>query len=236
MKRTKGLTEEEDLYLRVTLGRQKKHRFFTPFETANLLKRALKSSENKSSISQKVGVSVDMINKILRLNSIKSQRIIDSIVWQIAGENEISMSAASELARLKKQHEQLRVYEGILAYSFTSKEIKELVTLYSRSGKNIEECIEQIKEAKPKTIHTNVIIGKIADKNLSRKLSKISSIERNKLLRGVLDNNSISYKGVKLEGERFVIVGHENTLNQIMSLSDDFEATISNLIKEKVYK
>ena len=236
MKKIKGLTEEEALYLCATLGSQKKTRFLSPAKAAFLLKTSLDAGEEKIDLKSKVGVSVDMINKILRLSSIMDENIISSISWQSPDTNQISMSSASELARLRSNNDQQKVFKSILEYQFTSKEVKELVTLYDRSGKNIEECINQIKKAKPKTIHSHLIIGKLTSSALTDKLSSIPALKRNRILRDVLNTEIplIKYKGAKLKKTQFIIVGNQETESKIRSLGDDFEDIITQYLINKL--
>jgi hypothetical protein len=230
MKKIKGLTEEEDIRLKVTLGRQRKNRFFEPIETSHKLKQAISHGETKESISKKVKVSVDMINKILRLNSIKDNEIISSIIWQSPSPKQISMSTASELARLENISDQRKVFKAILEHNFTKSDVKELVTLFRRADISIEECISQIKEAKLKTIHTNIMVGRICSEYLLDKIKDIKPLERNQILKQILEEKSIPFKGVKLEKERFLIIGDEKTYEKILLLGNDFEKIITGLL------
>lgn len=233
----KGLTEKEDLHLKVTLGRQRKTRFYSPFGSAKLLKKALDAGEQKKNLKDKVKVSVDMINKIMRLNSIKHPQIISSIEWMASGTGQISMSVASELARLANNDDQLTVFKGIQENNFTKEEVKELVTLYNRSGLSIEECIEQIRKAKPEIIHTLVIIGKILSDRLIRKLSTIPDLDRNILFRRVLDSHfpSLNYKGVKLKKGKFIIIGGEQTKKTLNSIENGLEEYITSLLMKELF-
>lgn len=236
MKKIRGLIEEEDLYLKVTLGRQRRKRFFSPIKAANIIKKALNAGERKKDLKEKVGVSVDMINKVLRLSSITNPKITSSIVWQSQGPGQISMSVASELARLNNSQEQIKLFEGILKHNFNKAEVKELVTLYSRSKKSIDECIVQIRDARPKTIHTYVIIGKITSEILSKKLATIPNLERNRILRDVINENlpSINYRGLKLKKTKFIIIGDEETGDQLSSLEGGFEDVITDFLDKKL--
>jgi len=236
MERIKGLSEEEALYLRVTLGTQRKLRFFSPFEAAKLLNNGLEAGEKKGDLKSKVGISIDMINKILRLCSIKNNHIKSAITWQSPGPKQISMSSASELSRLKNNEDQIKLFNSILENNFTSKEVKELVTLYGRSGKSIEKCINQIKEAKRKTINTHVIIGSITSSSLREQLSSVPALTRNRILRNVLNTHipSLKYKGAKLKKTQFMVVGDEKTEMQISLLGDDFEDVITKLLIDKI--
>lgn len=238
MMRIKGLSEEEDLYLKTSLGIQKKDRFYSPMRVANLLNQALQAGEEKIELVKKLPISMDMTNKILRILKIQNDSIGRSISWGPSGSNEISMSTASELAKLENSHDQLKVFEGILKHQLSSKEIKELVTLYSRSGQTIEECINQIKDAKPKTIHTYVFIGKITSSTLCQKLATIPGLERNRLLRDILDSHvsSVKYTGAKLEKRKFLIIGDQETEKQLASLEGGFEDYITNLLVEETGK
>jgi hypothetical protein len=235
MTRINGLTEDEVLYLRASLSRHRKIRHLSPIQAANLLKRALDNGEKKNELEDKVGISIDMINKILRLCSIKDPLIMTSISWGIPERNEISMSAASELGRLDDVKDQKLVYGSILKYGFTKKEVKELVTLYGRSDMDIDSCIDQIKAARPEIIHTKIIIGKITCDSLIDKLSLMPGIERNKLFRDSLFKNIpfLKFKGANLKKSKFIIVGDEQTEAQLSSLGNNIEDVITDfLIKE----
>lgn len=232
----KGLSDKEIFLLRATLGRHKKNRHLTPLETADLLKKALSNGESKRDLSNKVNISADMVSKFVKLCSIKEITIRTAIEWSSTTESSISMSTAVELARLTKVDDERLLFGAIKENKLSKSEVKELITLYTRSKKTLNESIQQIIDSKPQVVESHLIIGEITSKSLSKSLKKIPGLGRNRLFRKILTEKmpSLNFKSAKLKTKQFIIFGDNETKLLLISLENGFEEYITDLLIENL--
>ena len=230
----KGINEENTILLRATLGRHRKKRLLTPFRVAALIGKSIEEGENKKTLSEKINLSTDMITKFLKLLDIKSPEIKSKIVWASSSADNISMSTAAHLARLKSAQDQGILFKAIKDNKLTKAEANEIVTYFGRSGETLEDCIHEILNSRPKVTENRIIIGKLTSNQLTKNLRNTQFLERNKLLRKVLDENLVAlpYNGAKLNIDSFVIYGDKNSLIYLSSLKGGFEEYITKLLLE----
>lgn len=230
-----GISDDEDLKLRATLKLHRKTRHLSPLETAALIQQAIISGETISTLSKKLNTSVDQLRKIHKLNSLVNDKLKKAIVWGMPGENEISMTVAKELERLKSQTKQLIIFNNVLKFKLNKHEVTEIISLHKRSKKSLKECVTQVVKSRPQVKETFVITGKIIDKELINKLGEITPFDRNKLLKTTLEKHlpKLSIKGQRLKKKSFVIIGDDKTYDLLTGLDQPYERFVQDcLLKE----
>jgi len=215
------LTNDEWTSLRATIGRRKKHRHLSVLEVVALLVRA-KSYMSISDICKKTNREAYIIKQFIRIDNIIDSKVLNSITWR--GNNskkQISMTAAGFLGWITDKKKQKKMYDAIIQNNFTKQDVYEVVSLWKKTGKgDISICIKEVLDLKPKEIIQEAIMGLISSRQLQNSLSKLSQIERNKLLNTIIENQmeDLTYGGAILKTTKFIIIGDSDTLKQLNAL------------------
>ena len=111
-------------------------------------------------------------------------------------------------------------------------EIIEVVQIRQRSKNPIGSCIEAVLNQRPVIQRRHVIIGELRSRKLKDALKQKQQLERDNLLQSVLERH-IPHTlplGTKLRDGYFFLVGDDEFHRAIMSLSDEFEKSITEYL------
>lgn len=155
-----GLSADDwcDLVLSVNVHR--KNRRLSPVDVARLIKKAnVKSDE--STVAEALGFQdLTTFRRIKRLNLVPED-LAELVVWGRGEERgSLSMSAASELLRLP-QDQYKPAFKAAVEYRLSKEEARQVIQIGKRTGKPINECVEQALSTRVRIERSELIIGSL---------------------------------------------------------------------------
>ncbi|RKU28224.1 hypothetical protein C6497_09565 [Candidatus Poribacteria bacterium] len=231
----KGLSPFETRQLILSIGTHKTERALSPVEVAKYLQKVLDAGEKRGEIAERLHLrGTSMIGRFLRLLSLPIQvrRLIN---WG-SDPTSLSFYAASEIARLEVSQDQITLAKAALESQLNKSDIIQVVQIHQRSNESIDNCIKAVLKQRPIVERRHLIAGELCCEELKTKLNQASQLTRDNLLQTVLKRHlpNVSPFGTKLGDGYFLIVGDDQLHSQVMSLSDDFEKTITEYLIEGV--
>ena len=230
----KGLLPHEIRQLILSVGTHKSKRPLSPIEVARFMQRALEDGEKRTDIADKLHLEdSSIIGHFIRLRSLPPQ--VQQLIGWGSDPTTVSFTAAAVIARLDSAQKQSTLAKAALENQFNKSEITQVVQIWKRSGKPIENCIKSVLDRRPVVERRHVIIGQLQSGSLKDKLKQFSQLERNNLLQSVLEQHvpSTQCLGSKLGDEYFLLVGDEHFHTVIINLPRGFEKSITeHLIQE----
>ena len=231
----KGLLPHEIRQLILSVGTHKSKRPLAPIEVAEFIQRALKAGVKRTDIADRLHLEdSSIIGHFIRLLSLPSQ--VQQLIGWGSDPATVSFTAAAGIARLDSAQEQNILAQAALENQFNKSEIVEIVQTRKRSGKSIESCIESVLDRRPIVEKRYVIVGQMGSESLKDKLKQFSQLERNDLLRSVLQQRvpNVQCLGSKLGGEYFLLVGDEHFHATVTKLPQGFEKSITEFLIQEV--
>lgn len=218
-----GLTDSEVGLLRMSVGygRRQSGRPLSPTEVGLLLKRAVEHGASRRECSEKVDLSATNIGRFLRLTSLPFA-VQGWIDWG-APKDFVGFSSAAELARLPDDSDQRTVAEAVLSQRLTSKEVRQVVQLRTRSLRPIAKCVQEIVGMRTVVERRYVFMGAVIDEDVVAALSRLSQLERNLLLSDCLTTVGLEGASGRLGPKIFTLVG-----------GGDFGQSMEQLGKESI--
>ena len=195
------------LRMSVGYGTHKKGRPLSPIEVGLLLRRA-----------RSEGVSLEECAKAIQLDGTghigRFLRILDMpddirhlIDWG-SGQNFIGFTSAVELAKLKDAGDQRAVAEAVLSSGLGSKEVRQVVQLLGRSGREVEACIREVLDMRPKIEKRFVFVGSIASEDVEA-LEKLAQNIRDAILTSGIEAIGLRSATGRMGPRFFTLVGNE---------------------------
>ncbi len=227
----KSLSPSEISQLILSVGTHRSERLLSPIEVARLINRTIEAGEKREQIAERLHLNDStIIGRFLRLLSLPSQ--VQQLINWGSNSTTLSFSVATEIARLKYTQQQISLAKAALENQFNKSEIVQVIQLHNRSGNPIESCIEAVIKQRPTIERRHLILGELRSKELIVELKSKSQQERNELLRSTLERyiHNISPMSVKLGDGLFLLVGDDRFHNEVMSISDDIEKTITDYL------
>ena len=218
-----GLTDSEIGLLRMSVGygRRQRGRPLSPTEVGRLLTRALSRGASRSECAEKVRLNPSTIGRFVGLTSLPSE-VQDWVDWG-APKDFVGFSSAAELVRLRDHHDQKIVAEAVLAQRLTSKEVRQVTQLRTRSGRPAQECVQEIVGMRPIVERRYVFMGAIAEDEIVSVLSEISQRDRDALLSSSLEDLGLESASGRLGSKIFTLVG-----------GDDFGQSMQRVGKQSI--
>ncbi len=198
----------------VGYGSHKKGRLLSPIEIGSILRKACDQGASLSDCAAALNLSTSQVGRFLRILNLPCdiQHLVD---WG-AGKDFIGFSSAVELSRLKDVDDQRAVANSILTDGLNSKEVQQARQLRARSGRPICACIKEILGMRPTIEKRYVFIGSLGEQNVGAVLQKLTQIERNAVLKSVLEHLGFLGASGRLGQQLFTLVGDEK-FNQSMN-------------------
>ena len=205
----------------VGYGGHKKGRLLSPIEVGLYFRRAHEAGEDLPACARATGLDPTGVARFLRIIDLPLdlQHLID---WG-APQNAIGFTAALELTRFEDVDSQRFVAESILSNKLTSKETRQIVQLRKRSGRTIEECIEEVLGMRTTIDKCYVFIGIVNDQKMERCLSQLTQKTRNAIIESGIRKLSLCKVNGRLGTQLFTLVG-----------GDEFNASMKAIGKEKI--
>ena len=227
----KGLSPSEISKLILSVGTRKSVRPLSPVEVGKLIQKALDAGEKREEIADRLHLDGStVIGRFIRLLSLPVQ--VQHLIGWGSDPATLSFTAASMIARLNSHQEQNVLAKASLENQINKSEIIQVVQIKQRSGNSIENCIKAVLDQRPIVEKRHLIIGELQSEKLKAILKQLSQLDRDDLLQATLDRyiSNIPYLGCKLGDKYFLLVGDDRFHNAILSLSDDFEKTITEYL------
>ena len=205
----------------VGYGTHKKGRPLSPIEVGMLLQRA--RSEDVSLEECAKAIQLDgtgHIGRFLRILDLPDE-IRHLIDWG-SGQNFIGFTSAVELAKLKDAGDQRAVAEAVLSSGLGSKEVRQVVQLLGRSGRDIEACIREVLDMRPKIEKRFVFVGSIASEHVEA-LEKLAQTIRDTILTSGIEAIGLRSATGRMGPRFFTLVGNER-----------FDASMREIGKENI--
>lgn len=224
-----GLITAEQKALILSVGTHRAKRALTPCEVAALYQKALLSGASKAQCSEETQLGATWIARFLSLLRLDPavRHLVD---WGQTDES-VAFTAAVEIARIPREHHEY-LFRKVLESTLHSKETQQIVQIYLRSRRPIEECAEDVLKLRPVTTHQVMFIGAITQSNLKLLLRAKTQAERDLLLRKVIVDTGPGLENChyKLGTEKFAVIATNAEAQLFKSRFKDFEAEIGNLL------
>lgn len=155
--------------------------------------------------SEKVRLSPTNVGRFIRLTSLPSA-VQGWIDWG-APKDFVGFSSAAELVRLGDGDEQRTVAEAVLSQGLTSKEVRQVVQLRTRSVRPILACVDEVVGMRPVVERRYVFMGAVSEEGLVADLRRHTQVERDQVLSGCIAKVGLEGASGRLGPEVFTLVG-----------------------------
>lgn len=209
------------LRMSVGYGTHKKGRPLSPIEVGLLLQRARSEGVSLEECANAIQLDgTGHIGRFLRILDLPNdiQHLVD---WG-SGKNFIGFTSAVELAKLKDAAAQRVVAEALLSNGLSSKEVRQVVQLRSRSGRDIEACAQEVLDMRPKIERRFVFVGSVASENMEI-LEKLTQSVRDAILTSGIEALGLQSATGRMGPRFFTLVGNER-----------FDASMREIGKENI--
>ena len=151
-----------------------------------------------------------------------------------SGKNFIGFTSAVELAKLKDAGEQRAVAEAVLSSGLGSKEVRQVAQLRSRSGRDIEVCIHEVLDMRPKIEKRFVFVGSVASEHVET-LEGLAQSVRDAILTSGIEAIGLRSATGRLGPRFFTLVGNERFDSSMREIGKEtIEAQIQAHIAEAI--
>jgi len=229
-----GLTTDEQRDLIVSVGTHRGARRLSPVEVAELFGKARRAGASLDECGRAAGFSSStMVSRFLRLLTL-NPRVRHVIDWG-ASDSTIAFSAASELAKLPDDEEQLVGVDTALTHAMTSAEIKQVVQNRLRSGKPIAQALDEIVRLRPQVERRHVFVGAVTSPDVRNAVLALRQAERDALLARAVRRVVASgiESGGRLGLDRFTLAGSVD-FAAALTASGDFEERMNAALAEEL--
>ena len=203
-----GLSPLELARVRMSVGYggHRKGRPLSPVEVAVSLRKARKCGASLTDCAEAVQLHDTSVSRFLRILNLPAdlQHLID---WG-SGKNFIGFSTAVETTKLKDPTDQRAVAAAALENNLHSKEVRQVTQLRERSGRSIDECVQDVLDMRPKVVKRYVFIGSVAPEN-ANDLRQITQSIRDSVLAASLEKVGLVSATGRLGIRFFTLVGDE---------------------------
>lgn len=223
------------LRLSVGYGTHKKGRPLSPMEVGLLLRRARDSGVSLKDCAKAIQLDgTGHIGRFLRILDLPEdlRHLVD---WSGGREGTIGFSCAVELVRLSDDDDRRTVADAIIGNGLDSKEVRQIAQLRHRSGRPVEDCVEEVLDMRPTIEKRYVFIGSISDGAVGRDLTQLTQFQRNSILKACIDQFDLQGASGRL-GERFFTLVGDGRFDEAMNRigKDNVETQLRLCIGEAV--
>lgn len=211
-----GLSVLEFSRLRMSVGhgRHKRGRPLSPIEVGTLLRRAQGAGASIQDCARSLKLTDSQVSRFLRVfelpgdikHSVTFGRVRDSIVF----------TTAVQLARVDDPDDQRALATAVIEQKLQMDEVRQIVHLLQRSGRTIEQCLQEVLGMRPTVERHYVFIGAVADENVEAVLGQMTQAERDAILRSGLEALDLDGASGRLGEKFFTLVGGEILNGKLM--------------------
>ena len=230
-----GLSALELGRIRVSVGygSHKKGRLLSPIEIGTILRKACEQGASLEDCATAINLGASQVGRFLGILNLPHdiQHLID---WG-GGKNFIGFTAAVELTRFKDVNDQRAVANSILTNGLTSKEVRQVGQLRVRSGRPICACVNEILGMRPRIEKRYVFVGTLCDQNIMETLHKLTQLERDAILKSIIESLELQGAFGRLGQQFFTLVGDERFDESMKKIGkENIEAQFQNKLKETI--
>jgi len=228
-----GLTTEEWRNLVLSIRTHRKERRIPPTEVARLMAIALQNT-TKETLSQELQLDdPTMIGRFVRLVSVPSE-FHPLITWG-TGKGLISLTAASEAARVQHEADLRELLNAIVSYGMSGREVKQSLQAYSDGEKPMADSIRETIAERPQVTKRFVLAGAITPE-LQNVLAQFDTAKRESLLARairaiILPSEQFT---AKLGDDRFIIVTSEEGNRSLITAGERTGSDFGELIRRQL--
>ncbi len=212
----------------LSVGTHRSERPLSPVEVAEALEMQIASGTTARDIAEALHLeNTTMIGRFRRLLRL-SPAIRHLVTWG-QSPSSISLTVASELARLDSADTQQQVVDAALENGLKSSEVRQVVQILQRSDQSTSEAIQSVLKLRPQVTRRHVMVGAVLSSALKSSLTDMTQAERDSLLARSIRKHQPdlpSFSG-RLATERFTLVGGEELAAALKTLSDGFESVVN---------
>jgi len=224
-----GLSATERQRLLLSVGTHRGQRPLSPSEVASLFSRILETGGTLSDCARAANLDgTTWVTRFLRLLSLP-ESVRHLIDWGGNGAGSVTFSSASEIARLDNDEDKEVLVQGALTHRLSGAEVRQVVQLRRRSGRTLNECLEEVVGMRPRIEKRHVYVGAITLDELKCKLKELTQNERDTLLRGIAERilAPATISAAKLGASKFALSGDAKFGAAVNKKKDTLEAEIN---------
>jgi len=187
----------------------KYERTLSPFTCSMYIEELISDLEDENLALQSLPIKKDMFENFRRLQKI-SPKFQHSIVWKTTSELGVSLSAATNIAKLENLDDQEYLFQATLDHKFSKDETDHIVRLKkTKPDLSISQCVEQVKKFRPVVIPIYYVILDITDENLHKlkELQQHTDKKIDEILKEIIENK------INCKARSLVIKGNRLALN-----------------------
>ena len=172
-----------------------------------------------------------MIGRFKRLLRL-SPSIRHLVTWGQSSSS-ISLTVASELARLNSAEAQQQIVGAALESGLKSSEVRQIVQILQRSQQSPSEAIQSVVKLRPQVTRRHVVVGAVLSPSVRSVLASMSQSARDGFLAKAVQKcqpSLLPFNG-RLATERFTLVGDEEFAAALRSLPEDFESIVNSCLE-----
>ena len=221
------------LRMSIGYGKHKQGRPLSPIEVGSLLRQARGHGLSVQDCARAANIDATGVGRFLRILKLPEelQHLVD---WGPSA-NSIGFSSAVELVRLNDAEDQRAVAKSILTDRLRSKEVQQVVQLRARSGRAIQDCVNEIVGMRPTIERRYVFVGSLGEGKFVDALGDLTQAERDSLLQLVIQDLQLKGATGRMGRHIFTLVGtevFETSMNKIGK--ENIEAQVRSKLAEKV--
>lgn len=221
------------LRMSVGYGAHRKGRPLSPIEVGSILQKA--RSEGLSLAECAKAIQLDgagHVRRFLRVLDLPDD--IRHLVDWGSGRHFVGFTSAVEMAALEDTGDQRAVAEAMLSDGLNSKEVRQVVQLRKRSGRDIKACVDEVLGMRPKIERRYVFIGSVSPEHVGP-LGMLTQAARDTILASGIEKLGLRSTTGRLGPRFFTLVGDECFDASMREIGkDNIEARLRSHILEAV--
>ena len=223
------------LRMSVGYGTHRKGRPLSPIEVGVLLRKACSEGMSMEECAKAIQLDgTGHIGRFLRILDLPDD--IRHLVDWGSGKSFIGFTSAVEMAGLKDGDHQRAVADAILSDGLNSKEVRQVVQLRRRSGRDINACIEEVLGMRPTIERRYVFIGSVFPENVGP-LGRLTQAVRDAVLASGIEELGLRNTVGRLGPKFFTLVGDERFNASMKEIGkENIESRLRSCILEAVAK
>ena len=196
------------LRMSVGYGTHKRGRPLSPVEVSELLWRAQRAGASLRDCAKCLQLSDSQVGRFLRLFEL-SPDVRHLVAWG-RGSDSIGFTTAAQIARVADKDEQRALATAAIEQRLEMDEVRQVVQLRQRSGRTIEQCLQEVLDMRPTVERHYVFIGAVADESVEAVLGEMTQAERDAVLHSSMEAIDLEGASGRLGERFFTLVGDEH--------------------------
>lgn len=219
----------------LTVGTHRSERPLSPVEVAEALEMLVESGASLQDVAEALHLeNTTMLGRFRRLLHL-SPSIWHLVAWG-QSPSSISLTIASELARLDSAEAQQQVVDATLENELKSSEVRQIVQVLQRSQQSPSEAIQSVIRLRPQVTRRHVFVGAVLSPDVSSALTNMTQGERDAFLGRAIRKHQTDLPSfnVRLATERFTLVGGDEFAAALRALPHGFESAVNRCLEAEV--